>query len=208
MAYAGAPGGIGLSPDDLRRGPETKALRFTAIGGRWFVVRDGIAAGLDDATLTAAASVPGGRLVSAARITAYDAYWYPHGDARPLPVLRLIYDDPAATWLHIDPRRRHADPARPLGLNRWLFDAHRLDLPGLTRPPAVNRAMDPQQPRRRHRRDRSAASPALDRTLNLQHMRDAAIGPVSAVAEVFRLLGDPTRLRIALTCRAHRGGDR
>jgi len=143
VAYAGEPGSIGLSPDDLRRGPEAKALRFTAIGGRWFVVRDGIAAGLDTTTLTAAASVPGGRLVSAERITAYDAYWYPHGDPRPLPVLRLIYDDPAATWLHIDPR----DGAmlnrldRSGRVNRWLFDApHRLDLPGLTLRPTGREA--------------------------------------------------------------------
>ena len=136
-AYAGTPGPIGLTPDDLRRigGRETGILRFAAIGGRWFVIRDGVAAGLDRAAIEAAASVPGGSLVSAARITAYDSYWSSHGDERPLPVLRLIFDDPAATWLHVDPRDgtilNRLD--RSGRVNRWLFDApHRLDIPGLT----------------------------------------------------------------------------
>lgn len=145
IAYTGKPGPIGMSPDDLRRiaGPEAKALRVSAIGGRWFVIRDGAATGLDDAAILAAASVPGGTRVSAERITAYDAYWYPHGEERPLPVLRLVYDDPAATWLHIDPRdgtilNRLDWSGR---LNRWLFDApHRLDLPGLTLRPAGREA--------------------------------------------------------------------
>lgn len=141
VAYAGTPGAIGLAPSDLRRiaAPDAKALRFASIGGHWFVIRDGEAAGLTEAAIAEAAAVPGGRRVSAERITAYDAYWYPHGDDRPLPVLRLIYDDPAATWLHIDPRDgtilNRLD--RSGRVNRWLFDApHRLDLPGLTaRPP-------------------------------------------------------------------------
>ncbi|MFC6747292.1 hypothetical protein ACFQFG_23965 [Methylobacterium persicinum] len=53
-------------------------------------------------------------------------------------MLRLTFDDPAATWLHIDPRDgtllNRLD--RSGRANRWLFDAfHRLDIPGLsTRP--------------------------------------------------------------------------
>nr|WP_238202007.1 PepSY domain-containing protein [Methylobacterium aerolatum] len=91
----------------------------------------------NDAAFIAAASqaVAGARLTEVRRLTAYDAYWYPNGTERPLPVLRLIFDDPAATWLHIDPRDgtilNRLD--RSGRINRWLFDAaHRLDLPGLT----------------------------------------------------------------------------
>lgn len=32
-----------------------------------------------------------------------DHYWYSHHHQRPLPVLRLQFADPDATWLHIDP---------------------------------------------------------------------------------------------------------
>lgn len=84
--------------------------------------------------------VPDRRLASVERIAVYDSYWFPRGEAPPLPVLRLSYDDPAATWLHIDPssgailnrldRRGRA--------NRWLFDApHRLDLPLLIENPTA-----------------------------------------------------------------------
>ncbi|MCJ2011687.1 PepSY domain-containing protein [Methylobacterium sp. J-076] len=154
-AYAGRPGALGLAPGDLERlaGPGLTLLRFTAIGGRWWLVREGAAgpvttdldggAGPDAATLAAAATVPGGRLASVERITAYDAYWYPHGGAPPLPVLRLTYDDPAATWLHVDPRDgtilNRLD--RSGRINRWLFDApHRLDLPGLSVRPTAREA--------------------------------------------------------------------
>jgi hypothetical protein len=159
-AYAGTPGRPGWKARDLAAlgGGGLRAMRFTAIGGRWWLVREeeggpeAIAApgtgagGLDDGAIAAAAAsaVPGGRLVEIARIGAYDAYWYPNAEEKPLPVLRLIFDDPAATWLHIDPRDGTilARLDRSGRINRWLFDAaHRLDLPGLTlRPDARNAA--------------------------------------------------------------------
>ncbi|WP_214290599.1 hypothetical protein, partial [Escherichia coli] len=88
----------------------------------------------------AAAAVPGGQLTAVERLSAYDAYWYPKGGDAPLPVLRLIFDDPAGTWLHVDPRDgtllNRLD--RSGRANRWLFDApHRLDLPGLTLRPSA-----------------------------------------------------------------------
>ena len=148
-AYAGTPGEIGLSPADLRRigGPNLRLMRFASIGGRWFVIRetgDGPQAeSLEAITIEAAARVPGGRLASFERLSAYDSYWYPQGDERPLPVLRLIFDDPAATWLHVDPRDgtllNRLD--RSGRINRWLFSApHRLDIPGLTLRPSARQA--------------------------------------------------------------------
>lgn len=148
-AYAGAPGALGLDAGALCgfAGAETRALRFTAIGGSWWIVAEGPAGAvsrraedgsvLDDATIARAAGVAlPGPMQAAERLSAYDLYWYPHGtDPRPLPVLRLRFDDPASTWLHVDPRDgtilQRLD--RSGRINRWLFDAaHRLDLPGLT----------------------------------------------------------------------------
>lgn len=153
-AYAGQPRALGLTAEALRgfAGPGTRALRFATIGGSWWVVADDPADGtagvparraddgaaLDDAAIAraAGAALPGGGLRAAERLGAYDLYWYPHGsDPRPLPVLRLRFGDPDATWLHVDPRDgtilQRLD--RSGRINRWLFDAaHRLDLPGLT----------------------------------------------------------------------------
>jgi hypothetical protein len=148
-AYAGTPSALGLDAKALRgfAGSATRALRFAAIGGSWWVVADGPAEvqarNADDASVLDAAVVaraagpvlPGG-LRAVERLTGYDLYWYPHGtDPRPLPALRLRFDDPADTWLHVDPRDgtilQRLD--RSGRINRWLFDApHRLDLPGLT----------------------------------------------------------------------------
>ncbi|WP_345821320.1 PepSY-associated TM helix domain-containing protein [Methylobacterium fujisawaense] len=148
-AYAGQPAPLGLDAGALRGFAEagTRALRFAAIGGSWWIVADTPAGArsrrADDGTLLDAAviaraagpALPGG-LRTAETLTAYDLYWYPHGiDPRPLPVLRLRFADPDATWLHVDPRDgtilQRLD--RSGRINRWLFDAaHRLDLPGLS----------------------------------------------------------------------------
>jgi uncharacterized iron-regulated membrane protein len=53
---------------------------------------------------------------------------------RVLPVLRVRFDDPAATWYHIDPATgRVVDRMdRSRRAYRWLFNAlHSLDFPGL-----------------------------------------------------------------------------
>jgi hypothetical protein len=148
--YAGQPHALGLAAGDLRAfaEPGTRALRFAAIGGSWWVIADGPAESparratdgltLEADVITSAAgqTMPDGTLRDVEPLTAFDTYWYPHGtDPRPLPVLRLRFDDPASTWLHIDPQDgtilQRLD--RSGRINRWLFDgAHRLDLPGLT----------------------------------------------------------------------------
>ena len=80
-------------------------------------------------------ALPGAGIAGTQTLTAYDAYWYPHHDTRPLPVLRVRFDDPAATWLHIDPESGALlDRLDASGrLQRWLFEAaHRLDFAILT----------------------------------------------------------------------------
>lgn len=147
-AYAGLPTPIGLEATGLQRiaEPAARRLVFSRVAGRWLVAvaspqatrvvgADG-ASVPDKAAIAAAARdlVPDGRLASVERLEAYDAYWYPQGEAPPLPALRLRYDDPAGTWLHIDLAggailNRLDGSGR---VNRLLFDAlHRLDLPVL-----------------------------------------------------------------------------
>uniref|UniRef100_UPI003137DC71 hypothetical protein n=1 Tax=Ferrovibrio terrae TaxID=2594003 RepID=UPI003137DC71 len=60
-----------------------------------------------------------------------DHYWYSHHVERPLPVLRIEFDDPDRTWFHIAPgtgdilQRTNANQR----LYRWLFNAlHSFDL--------------------------------------------------------------------------------
>lgn len=67
------------------------------------------------------ALVPDGRLMRVDRLLEPDAYW---GSAKPMPILRLRFDDPARSWLYIDPRTgafvERQDKARRL--YRWAFD--------------------------------------------------------------------------------------
>lgn len=84
----------------------------------------------------AKAAMPGATLVSVARLDRYDRYWYdsnsPRSDARPLPVLRLTFDNSARTWLHIDPSTGALLGQSGSGSRtyRWLFGAlHSFDLP-------------------------------------------------------------------------------
>jgi hypothetical protein len=75
--------------------------------------------------------VPAGHIVSVDRLTKPDAYWYAIGEAPKLPILRIRFDDPAQSWLHIDPATGEL-----LGMldcrqriYRWLFDLlHKWDL--------------------------------------------------------------------------------
>ncbi|HEX7873835.1 MAG TPA: PepSY domain-containing protein [Sphingobium sp.] len=83
-------------------------------------------------------AMPAGRLVEVQRLYSYDRYWYgtgdPRSDARPLPVLRLKFDDPGQTWLHIDPSTGELLAQMGSGRRtyRWLFGAlHSFDLPWL-----------------------------------------------------------------------------
>jgi len=87
----------------------------------------------DDAALTAAAAslVPGARVAGSERLTQPDAYWYGHHQPRRLPVLRVRFDDAAATWAYLDPASGsllgRSDRSRRA--YRWLFNAaHSWDL--------------------------------------------------------------------------------
>jgi hypothetical protein len=95
-------------------------------------------AALDEATLVEAATraIPDARITDVEWLTAETLYWYSHQTKRPLPVLRIAFDDPAATWLFIDATRGDiaGSSDRSSRAYRWLFNfAHRYDLPALLR---------------------------------------------------------------------------
>ncbi len=69
-------------------------------------------------------------------LTEEDAYWYSHHHRRRLPVLRAVFDDPEATWFHLDPETGEilgrSDASRRA--YRWLFNAlHSFDFAVLLR---------------------------------------------------------------------------
>lgn len=103
---------------------------------------------LDPVTLTATrpparvviaaarALVPGASIAATRRLTEPDSYWYGVRERPTLPVLRIMFDDRAGTWVHIDPMTGAVlgDVDARGRLYRWLFDLlHRWDLNVLTR---------------------------------------------------------------------------
>lgn len=150
-AYAGQTAPVfPAQADDLARAPAgTRELDFTWIGGRPLVVATGpggsvpccgTAVAPDTIVAAARAMLPGAALRSVTRLEAPDAYWYDRHNAPPLPALRLAFDDPAATWFHVDPATGAilGRTDRSGRANRWLFDAlHTLDAGPLAQRPAL-----------------------------------------------------------------------
>lgn len=136
----------------LRRGERVKEVELAFVGGRPFYVlhltweksfvtpadEPGAAAlprfGTDELAALAAKGVPDGRPVETALLDEYDGYYYAVGATAPkrLPVLRLKFDDPAKTWLYVNPHngtifRRYDTHGRVM---RWLVNGlHCLDFP-------------------------------------------------------------------------------
>lgn len=69
--------------------------------------------------------IPNSNIVSQQQLSSYDLYYYSHHNRyRPLPVLRVKFDDPEATWFHVDLTtgqilNRLTDRRR---LERWIFN--------------------------------------------------------------------------------------
>jgi len=142
-ALAGEPPLPGLDALRAVSGSGTVEVRVLGLGGQVHAV------GVDatgarrveppvtpDALKTAAAHLLPGYPADLETLTAYDAYWYPHHDTRTLPVVRVRFDDPAATWAYLDPETGEllARLDRSGRIDRWLFAApHRFDFAILTR---------------------------------------------------------------------------
>ena len=123
-----------------------REITTSAFGGlRLLIVRDGAASRLLDATTGAAltleethirravsAMLPSARLTSLTRLETADVYWVSRMGHKPLPVLRAVFDDPAVTWIYIDPKTGSIAGVsdRFARTERWLFRfAHTYDLP-------------------------------------------------------------------------------
>ena len=69
--------------------------------------------------------IPNSKIVEQQQLTRYDLYYYSrHNRHRPLPVLRVKFDDPESTWFHIDMStgeilNRLTDRRR---LERWIYN--------------------------------------------------------------------------------------
>ena len=69
-------------------------------------------------------------------LTEEDVYWYSHHRKRPLPVLRVQFDDANRSWLFIDPATGEIAGLSDSSARtyRWLFNfLHDYDLPVLLR---------------------------------------------------------------------------
>jgi hypothetical protein len=78
------------------------------------------------------AAMPGVPVQDAVWLDEYDAYYYSQKGLRPLPVLRIRYDDPQQTWLYLDPQHGVIASRLERGSrwNRWLYHGfHSLDFP-------------------------------------------------------------------------------
>ena len=63
-------------------------------------------------------------------LSEYDSYYYSRGQQRPLPVLRVKFNDPAQTWFYIDPEMSQvlSQVHRLNRVERWLYNGlHSLD---------------------------------------------------------------------------------
>lgn len=143
-----------------RAGPQVHELRWVRSLGRTLVMGYGPggrgamldAASAQPATLdpeavaAAAARLLPYPVVRVERLEAHDLYYYtrdPHtmtgGSDRPLPALRVVFGDPQATWVHLDPRTGQVLQRLDRGrrTSRWLFAMlHSWDwLPLLSRRP-------------------------------------------------------------------------
>lgn len=107
--------------------------------------RDGVGTEFEASLLTRGAqSVFGSiRILATDRLDRNDAYHYTTDASAPPPMLRIRFDDPAKTWLHIDPvsgqMAEKVDSRRRL--YRWLYNGlHRFDFPFFAARPTLRQA--------------------------------------------------------------------
>jgi len=81
----------------------------------------------------ARAALPGVPIHDATWLNEYDAYYYNQNGSRPLPVLRVRFNDPERTWLYLNPQHGQMTRMQRMNrVNRWLYKGlHDLDFPFL-----------------------------------------------------------------------------
>jgi hypothetical protein len=103
------------------------------IAARTFTVRTGL---FDQSAILSRikAAVPDARIVETQPLAEYDSYYYSRNKQIPLPALRIKFDDPAQTWVYVDPSISQVVTAvnRWQRVERWAYHGlHSLDLPYL-----------------------------------------------------------------------------
>ena len=76
------------------------------------------------------AALPDAPIVESALLTDYDSYYYSRARLTPLPVVRVKFGDPAATWVYIDPTMGQvlSTVPRRSRVERWAYNGlHSLD---------------------------------------------------------------------------------
>ena len=68
-------------------------------------------------------ATPGETMIDSSLLTTYDGYYHPSERKPPLPVLRVKFADPNATWFYVDPRLSQvvASFTRRERLQRWIY---------------------------------------------------------------------------------------
>lgn len=153
VAFAGWSEGMayGVTGDVLAALPaKAREIAFGLVGGRPTIVvrssghsrlldaRTGTPVTISDTALVVAAQriLPSMPVTRAQRLTTEDVYWYSHHRKRPLPVLKVTFADPSATWLFINPATGEIAGLSDKSARayRWLFNfVHDYDLPILVR---------------------------------------------------------------------------
>lgn len=80
------------------------------------------------------AAAPQARIVESQLLSEYDAYYYSRVGQVPLPAVRIKFDDPAETWVYVDPSLSQVVTAinRWGRVERWVYHGlHSLDFPYL-----------------------------------------------------------------------------
>lgn len=75
-------------------------------------------------------SVTDANVVNYELLAEYDNYYYSRNNQIPLPVLRVVFDDPAASWVYIDPKQSQVLTLvhKWSRIERWLYNGlHSLD---------------------------------------------------------------------------------
>ncbi len=75
-------------------------------------------------------SIPDAAAIEYTMLDNYDDYYYSRQSQLPLPVLRIKFDDPAASWVYVDPQRGQVLSlvTKASRVERWLYNGlHSLD---------------------------------------------------------------------------------
>ena len=123
----GAPDG-GHQPYYVSRSSDSERL---VVAARPLAIRNN-AFTTDSITDRLKEAAPNVAITESALLTEYDSYYYSRDGEIQLPVVRVKFEDPAKTWVYVDPQVNQvvAQVQRNNRIERWLYNGlHSLDFP-------------------------------------------------------------------------------